>query len=119
MSKETFFHISSAGKVIAEKAGLADSFRLRALGLMFSDNLGERDALIIEPCNSIHTFFMNYPIDVIFLSSEDKVVKVFKKLKPWRMTRMYFSASKVVELMGGALKDELQPGEKLEIKCIS
>lgn len=119
MSKEVLFKISRSGKVIAQKAGLADSFRLRALGLMFSDNLGSKDALIIEPCRSIHTCFMNYPIDVIFLSSEDKVVKVFRELKPWRMTRIYFTATKVVELMGGTLKEDIPLGEKLEIRCIS
>ena len=117
--EKLFFQISCGDKTIAQRASLADTFMERALGLMFSKDLGDRDALIIEPTNSIHTFFMNYPIDVIFINRDHKVVKVFKKLKPWRMTRMYFTASKAIELMGGTLMSDIQPGEKLEIKCIS
>jgi hypothetical protein len=118
-SDKLFFQISCGGKTLAKRASLADSFMERALGLMFSKDLGDRDALIIEPTNSIHTFFMNYPIDVIFINRDHKVVKVFNKLKPWRMTRMYFSASKAIEFMGGTLPGDIGPGEKLEIKCIS
>lgn len=119
MNKNSFFQINIGTKTIASKASLADSFMERALGLMFSKDLGNRDALIIEPTNSIHTFFMNYPIDVIFINSDYKVVKVFRKLKPWRMTRMYFTASKAIELMGGTLEEDISPGEYLEIKCIN
>jgi uncharacterized membrane protein (UPF0127 family) len=111
--------VKKGEEVVAEKVGLADTFRLRLLGLMFSKDLGDRDGLLIEPCNSIHTFFMNYKIDVVFLNRDNKVVKVFKNLKPWRMTRMYFSASKVLEMMGGSLMTELNPGDQLEIECIS
>ena len=118
-SKKLFFEINCGDRNLAKRASLADTFMERALGLMFSEDLGDRDALIIEPTNSIHTFFMNYPIDVIFINRDHKVVKVFKKLKPWRMTRMYFTASKAIEFMGGSLTGEISPGEKLEIKCIS
>ncbi len=119
MSKHIKFVIKKEQEVIASEVELADNFLLRAKGLMFSSGIGDRDGLLIEPCNSIHTFFMNYPIDVIFLSSDNKVVKVFKFLKPWRMTRMYFSASKVLEMVAGSLKTELNPGDQLDIQCTS
>lgn len=111
--------IKKGDAVISENAGYAKSFSERALGLMFSKDLGDRDGLIIEPCNSIHTFFMNYPIDVIFLDSENKVVKVFSSMKPWRITRMYFTASKVLELMGESLKYPLKKGDQLDFECIN
>jgi Uncharacterized ACR, COG1430 len=41
--------------------------------------------LLIKPCSSIHTFFMAYPIDVLFLSSDGVVLKIVSGLKPWRM----------------------------------
>lgn len=117
--KGSVLQVKKGQEVVATKVGLADTFSLRLLGLMFSKDLGERDGLLIEPCNSIHTFFMNYKLDVIFLSRENKVVKVFKNLRPWRMTRMYFTAGKVLEMMGGSLNVELLPGDQLDIECIN
>lgn len=117
--KGSILKVTKGDQLVAEKVGLADSFSLRLLGLMFSKDLGERNGLLIEPCNSIHTFFMNYDLDVIFLNKENKVVKVFRNLRPWRMTRMYFTASKVLEMMGGSLNVELSPGDQLDIECIS
>lgn len=116
---EQVLKVTRGSDVIAQKVGLADTFSLRLLGLMFSKDLGGKDGLLIEPCNSIHTFFMNYKLDVIFLSRDNKVVKVFKNMKPWRMTRMYFTAAKVLEMMGGSLSVELAAGDQLDIKCIN
>ena len=105
--------------VIAQKVEFADTFLKRLLGLMFSKNLGNKDGLLFYPSNSIHTFFMNYPIDVIFLNNKNEVVKVIPSMKPWRITRIYFGACKVIELMGGSLKEEIKTGDKLEILCLS
>jgi len=113
MSK--FYKIQKDGVEIANKVQVADNFVTRLVGLMFSNGLGEKDGLLFYPSNSIHTFFMNYPIDVVFMDKNDKVVKFIPSMKPWRMTRMYFGAFKVLEMMGGTLKIELNPGDKLDI----
>ncbi|MCF8059146.1 MAG: DUF192 domain-containing protein [Bacteriovoracaceae bacterium] len=119
MSKSAKFIIKRGSEVVATRVELADNFLIRAKGLMFSSSIGDRDGLLFEPCSSIHTCFMNYPIDVVFLSRENKVVRVFKALKPWRMTRIYFTAAKTLEMMGGTLSVDLRPGDQLEIECIS
>lgn len=103
---------------IATRVAVASTIVEKTLGLMFSKDLGKKDALLIESCNSIHTFFMNYPIDVVFLSKENEVVKIFRNLRPWRMTLMYFKASKVLEFMGGTLSENVKVGDKLEIKSV-
>jgi uncharacterized membrane protein (UPF0127 family) len=103
---------------VATRVEVASSLIQKTLGLMFSKDLGNKDALLIESCNSIHTFFMNYPIDVVFLSKNDEVIKVYRNLKPWRMTPMYFKASKVLELMGGTLHESVVVGDKLDIKSV-
>lgn len=102
-------------RIIAEKVDVADSMHLRLLGLMFSKDIGERDGLLITPCNSIHTFFMRYDLDIVFLSKSDEVVKIIREMKPWRMTRMYFKAKKVLEMTGGTLPDDINVGDKLVI----
>ena len=101
--------------IVAEKVDVADSMHLRLLGLMFSKNIGERDGLLITPCNSIHTFFMRYDLDIVFLSKTDEVVRIIREMKPWRMTRMYFKANKVLEMTGGTLPDDINVGDKLVI----
>lgn len=115
----SYFTIKFNDLEIARKAKAAESFVDRSVGLMFSESLGEKDALIIHPCRSIHTFFMKYSIDVIFLNKANKVVKVLRNIKPWRVTPIYFNANKVVELEGGSLPESIEPGVKLEIECIS
>jgi uncharacterized membrane protein (UPF0127 family) len=60
--------------------------------------------LFIEPCSSIHTFFMRCSIDVLFLSSTNEVLATYCPMPPWRMTRWVAGARKVLELdAGGAL----------------
>jgi len=100
---------------IATRVEIADSSIKRIIGLMFTKNLGERDGLLITPCNSIHTFFMRYDLDIVFLSRNNKVVKVIRNMKPWRMTWIYFKATKVLEMMGGTLPAEINAGDELDI----
>jgi uncharacterized membrane protein (UPF0127 family) len=102
---------------IADRAMEASSMLSRMKGLMFSKEMIGFDGLFIKPCNSIHTFFMNYPIDVLFLNKEMKVVKIKRNLRPWRMTRMYLSAHQVLELKGGSLDSRILEGDKLEVIC--
>lgn len=114
-----FYEIKKGEMVLAKKAKMADSIYLRTLGLMFSKGLEGFDALWLKPCNSIHTFFMNYEIDVVFLSKDLTVVKVLRNVKPWRMTGMYFKASQCLEFFGGTLPEGIGEGEKLEAVCIN
>jgi uncharacterized protein len=68
------------------------------VGLLGRDGLSEGAALVIRPCNSIHTFFMRFDIDVAFLAKDGRVVRVIPAMKPWRATRVYPSAAMAVEL---------------------
>ena len=107
--------ILKGNEVIANKVNLADSMMERMIGLMFSKDIGAKDGLLISPCNSIHTFFMRYELDIIFLSKDNRVIKVIRKMKPWRMTWMYFKASKVLEMTGGTLPANINAGDEFII----
>lgn len=107
------------GDVICRKMIVASGLLDRMKGLMFSEELPDCDGFLINPCNSIHTFFMRYPLDVVFLDSDFKVVKVMYDLAPWRMTGIYFKSSQVLEMKAGTLKKNITPGDKLEAICIS
>ena len=103
------------GTVVARGCELADTSLKRMRGLLGRDALGAGSGLWIRPCNSVHTWFMRFPIDVIFLDSEASVVRIEPELKPWRMTRIVLSARSVLELEAGAAKRAgLKPGDRLE-----
>jgi uncharacterized membrane protein (UPF0127 family) len=104
---------------ICDDIKIADGFVDRLIGLMFKKEMNGFNGLWIKPCNSIHTCFMKYDIDVLFLDKNNKVVKVFRSLRPWRMTRIYFTVSSVLEFKGGSLSSKIQEGDQLEVVCIS
>lgn len=79
----------------------ATSILERTKGLMFKRSIGvehEIDGMLIDYCNSVHTFFMRFPLDLVFLSSENKVVKIIQNKRAWAMTWFYWKAVKVLEL---------------------
>lgn len=108
------------GGVLAQQAELAETAATRTRGLLGRDGLPEGGGLIIDPCNAIHTFFMRFTIDVLFVTADGQVVRVLEQLVPWRLTRMYFRARKVVELPAGTLQRvPCQPGDQLEFVLLS
>lgn len=109
--------IVSKNKTIAENVKIADSFISRLIGLMFSKGLIGFDALLIKPCNSIHTFFMRYNIDVVFLDKEMRIVRIIRNIRPWRMTWIYFKSHQVIEMAGGSFPQDINEGETLEVVC--
>ena len=106
-------------RIIANNVKKASNFFQRFLGLMFSKDMYNFDGLLLCPCKSIHTCFMFYPIDVVFLSSDMKIVGILRNLRPWRVTKIYFKAVQVLELKGGILPDDIFLGDTLEVVCIN
>jgi uncharacterized membrane protein (UPF0127 family) len=104
-------------KVLGVNITPANSFYKKLMGMMFQKEFNGLDGMIFNT-QSIHTFFMAIPIDVLFLNKELKVIKVYRNLKPWRMTRIYFTASKVIELPAGSLPDEIQSGDQIRIENV-
>ena len=90
--------------VLAENVVVADTPFSRVRGLLGKRELKPGEALIIKPCNSIHTFFMRFPIDVLFLNKDNRVIDVILSLKPFRLTAIYFNAAFVVELPVGTIQ---------------
>jgi uncharacterized membrane protein (UPF0127 family) len=90
-----------------------DNITERIRGLLGRPELKPDEGLLITPCNSIHTAFMAYPIDLLFLDQDWTVKKMVPALRPWRMAYS-FNASMVLELMADTLEDlDLNVGRKL------
>jgi hypothetical protein len=95
---------------------IAESFAARAKGLLGRQSLGEEQALWIKPSNSIHTFFMKFAIDVIFLDRSLKVRKTFQNVRPGRLILPVWAAASVIELKAGFLqKNPVHLGEQLHV----
>jgi uncharacterized membrane protein (UPF0127 family) len=104
------------GKTIAGNILIADDLGSRLVGLMFRKSPPQgSDGLLIDPCNSIHTCFMRYALDIVFLSKENKVVKIVRNIAPWRMTWIYFKARRTLELPAGKLPASVKEGDLLEV----
>lgn len=100
--------------ILGEDIKLANSFTDRLKGLMFAKEM-VGDGLLLDPCNSIHNCFVHFPIDVIFMDRDNKVVKVLHNFKPWRFSWIYFKAVRTLELPAGKVPEDVRPGDQLEV----
>lgn len=89
-------------EMAAGSVWMADSWMLRARGLLGRVKLAPDEAMHIAPCNSIHCFFMAYAIDAIFLDARGNVVQLSPNVAPWRL-RFCWSGASVVELLSGEI----------------
>jgi uncharacterized membrane protein (UPF0127 family) len=102
------------GRVVCARCEVADGPVSRARGLLGRSGLPAGEGLLLKPSFSIHTFFMRFPIDAVFVDRHGAVVDVVRRLKPWRAaTRV--RARAVLELAAGeAERVEVRIGERLE-----
>jgi uncharacterized protein len=90
--------------------GIAERMR----GLLGRKELDSSEGLLIEPCKQIHTLFMKFPIDALFLNKQNEIVAI-ENLGPWRFSKLYRKANKVLELSHNtASRLGLRPGQRLE-----
>jgi uncharacterized membrane protein (UPF0127 family) len=111
----TIYNVTK-GVTVADRAKKANSFLARGRGLMMAPPLAQGGGLVIEPCNSIHMFFMRYPLDIIFLDEQGTVLFMYEGIKPWRMGRVVRRAKCAVELPEGAIAaSRTEVGDKLQV----
>ena len=93
----------------------ADTSKSRRRGLLKRSGLQKGEGLWIVPCEAIHTFFMRFDIDVLFLDRNKRVVKMAPRLRPWRMAMSLWARS-VQELPAGTIEESgTQKGDLLEV----
>ena len=105
------------GEVVCDRCELADSPWRRLRGLMGRAGMGRNDGLMLCPAGSIHTWFMRFPIDVVFLDSDLRVVRLRESLRPWRAA-VARGARAVLELPAGeGRRRGLVAGRRLLLVC--
>lgn len=105
---------ATSGKNISSSIEKADTFISRFLGLMSRKTLGDEEGLLLDPCNSIHMFFMSFPIDAVFLDKENKAVMILENFRPWRVSPFVKNAVRTLELPAGRSKGRISEGDRLE-----
>jgi uncharacterized membrane protein (UPF0127 family) len=91
------------GTVLGEAVDLADTSAKRRTGLLKHTSLEPGTGLWIEPCESVHTFFMKFAIDLVYLDRGHKVRKVRHAVPPWRLSAC-LSAHSILELPAGTAR---------------
>ena len=95
---------------------IADTSAKRRTGLLKHGGLAPGEGLWILPCESVHTFFMKFPIDLVYLDKKRTVRKVRHAVQPWRMSAC-FTAHSIIELPAGAARASgTVAGDQLEIE---
>jgi len=99
---------------LAECVDVADQSGKRRKGLLGRAALSPGEGLWIVPCESVHTFGMKFPIDLVYLDPDKRVKKVRSGVRPWRLSAC-LSAHSVLELVSGSVRETgTLPGDRLE-----
>ena len=106
------------GGVVCEQCVVADRPHTRLRGLLGRRDLPAGEGLLLRPSPSVHTWFMRFPIDVVFLDADLRVLGVVPEVGPWRMAARR-GARAVLELPSGeAARRSLAPGDRLELVAV-
>jgi uncharacterized membrane protein (UPF0127 family) len=107
--------VRAGGEPVCERVGLADTPLTRLRGLLGRAGLGSGEGLLIRPTAAIHTWFMRFPIDAVFLDRQLVVIGVRNDLRPWRFAGRR-GAKAVLELAAGeSRRRNIQLGDRLRI----
>jgi uncharacterized membrane protein (UPF0127 family) len=95
--------MSTRNRALFQEVDLANTFIKRFKGWMGKSNVSDGEGLLLLPCKSVHTCFMRFNIDVLFIDSAGKVVHMIEQMKPWRFSPVVKKAAAVLEITGGSI----------------
>jgi uncharacterized membrane protein (UPF0127 family) len=104
--------------VLASHVEVADHGAKRRKGLLGRDHLSAEEGLWILPCEAVHTFGMQFPIDLVYLDRNNRVKKTRSAVRPFRLSAC-LSAHSVLELAPGTVsRTQTKPGDRLEFSSV-
>lgn len=103
-------------RTIASSVEVAGNSWQRIKGLLGRKELPQNAAMVITRCQSIHMFFMKFPIDVIFCDTKNKVVGLCLNIQPFALSPIFFKASYAIELPAGSIvASKTQVGDQIDL----
>jgi len=105
----------TTGRVLAERAVLADTPFTRMKGLLGRASLSSGEGMVITACRSIHMLFMRFAIDVVFVDRGGVVVGLVEKIGPFGFSPVFWNAAAAIELPAGTIAlTGVRPGHRIE-----
>ena len=105
------------GTVLADEAGVADTFWKRFIGLMGKPPLPAGGGLVLRPGGAVHNLFVRQSLDVLHVDSEGRITNVVESLRPWRFGPLRVVSAATVELPPGtASATGTRPGDVIDIQ---
>jgi uncharacterized protein len=114
--KQLTVTIPQKSVTVGSRIGLANTSFTRFLGLMGQKSLAPGSGILIRPSSGVHTMFMRIAIDVVGLDRQLRVVKLWPRMRPWRMTTVNLKVQSVLELASGQIEQcGIEPGDQLAV----
>lgn len=104
------------GTLVAGDLEAAFDSASRKHGLLGREGLGDGRALVIAPCSGVHTFFMRFPIDVLFVGRDGRVKKASPSVAPWRLALRPGSFAVVEGAPGMIERSGTRPGDQVALR---
>jgi uncharacterized membrane protein (UPF0127 family) len=105
---------TTRGRDLATSAQAPRSIVSKIVGLLGRSSLPDGEALVLEPCSSVHTAFMRFPIDVLYVGRDGRIRKAVKDLRPFRVSGLLGMGYSVIELPAGTVEATgTEPGDQL------
>lgn len=103
---------------VVKRVAIADTFLMRLKGLLGKSELNEDEGLIIQPCNSIHTFFMKFNLDIAFVDENYMILEIYRNLSPNKFSKIHKDSKFVIEARAGVLS-VLKKGDRINIDIVN
>ncbi len=108
--------LTAGGTVVCERCEVPESSFGRARGLLGRDGLAAGEGMLIDRAGSVHMFFMRFPIDVVFLDRDRKVVGVRRGLRPWQVAAARRAVAALELPAGAAAEAGIEEGDVLALQ---
>jgi len=104
---------------LGDQVEMARSFWKRGIGLMFRSGLASGAGLVIDPCSSIHTMWMRFPIDVLYVDKDGTINRADEAMKPWRFGPLFVHGKYVIELPPGTIRTtRTEQGDRIKVHSV-
>ncbi|ADW67545.1 DUF192 domain-containing protein [Granulicella tundricola] len=106
------------GNVICTNGSMANTFRTRLFGLLGRKGLAAGSGLLIEPSSGVHTFGMSFPIDIVSLDRNQRVVGLSHNTPAWKIRGLGLKTRSVLELPAGRIQEcEIEHGDQIVVEA--
>lgn len=107
--------VAETGGNVVQSLRIADGFWSRFVGLQFAAELPAGHGLLLVPCNSVHTCFVRFPLDLVFLDRQGEVLAIRRNARPWRVVLPVRKTHAVLELPTDAAA-RIEVGQSLRLR---